>query len=85
MMAFQFLKGAYKKDMGTQGIFTRICADRIQKNDFKPRVGLDWMLKKKCFTVKVIWHWYRLPKGVMDAPTLAVFKVMFDGTWSNLV
>ena len=30
-------------------------------------------------------HWHRLPRGVVDAPTLETFKVRLDGDLSNLM
>jgi len=30
-------------------------------------------------------HWNRLPREVVDAPSLAVFKARLDGVLSNLV
>lgn len=36
-------------------------------------------IKKKVFTVRVVKQWNRLPKEVMDAPSLDVFKARLDG------
>ncbi|KFP22218.1 hypothetical protein Z169_08502, partial [Egretta garzetta] len=47
------------------------------------RFRLD--IRKKFFTVKVVRHWNRLPREVVDAPSLEVFKARLDGTLSNLV
>jgi len=35
--AFQYLKGAYRKD--GEGLFTRMCSDRTRGNSFKLREG----------------------------------------------
>ena len=35
--------------------------------------------------MKVVKHWNRLPREVVDAPSLAVFKASLDGALSNLV
>ncbi|KFQ12193.1 hypothetical protein N330_01502, partial [Leptosomus discolor] len=40
---------------------------------------------RKFFTLRVVRHWNRLPKEVMAAPSLAVFKARLDGAFSNLV
>ena len=37
------------------------------------------------FTVRVVRHWNRLPREVVDAPSLGVFKARLDGALSNLV
>ncbi|PKU39467.1 hypothetical protein llap_10230 [Limosa lapponica baueri] len=81
---FQYLKGAYKRD--GEGPFIRECSDRTRGNGFKLKDGrfrLD--LRKKFFNVRVVRHWNRLPREVVDAPSLEVFKARLDGALSNLV
>ncbi|KFV14708.1 hypothetical protein N340_14043, partial [Tauraco erythrolophus] len=82
--AFQYLKGAYRK--AGEGIFTRACSDRIRGNGFKLKEGrfqLD--LRKKFFTQRVVRHWNRLSRDVVDAPSLEVFKARLDEALGNLV
>jgi len=58
--AFQYLKGAYKKD--GERLFTRACSDKTRGNGFKlkeGRFGLD--IRKKLFTIRVVKHRHRLP------------------------
>ncbi|GAB0190746.1 hypothetical protein GRJ2_001539900 [Grus japonensis] len=81
---FQYLKEAYKK--AGEGLFTRTCSDRTRGNGFKLKEGrfrLD--IRKTFFTVMVVRHWSRLPRGAVDAPSLAVFKARLDGALGNLV
>ncbi|KFW63463.1 hypothetical protein AS28_14320, partial [Pygoscelis adeliae] len=55
-------------------------------NGFKLKEGtfrLD--IRKKFFTMGVVRHWNRLPREVVDAPSLEVFKAKLDGALSNLV
>ena len=47
------------------------------------RFRLD--IRKKFFTVRVVGHWNRLPREVVDAPSLEAFKARLDGALSNLV
>ena len=83
-MAFQYLKGAYKKP--GKRLFTRSCSDRTMDNGFKlkeDRFRLD--IRKKFFPMRVMRHWNGLPREVMDAPSLEVFKAGLDGALRNLV
>ncbi|KFR02208.1 hypothetical protein Y956_05132, partial [Nipponia nippon] len=55
-------------------------------NGFKLKKGrfrLD--IRKKFFTVRVVKHWTRLPREVVDAPPLETFKARLDGALSNLI
>ncbi|KFZ52911.1 hypothetical protein N321_12860, partial [Antrostomus carolinensis] len=55
-------------------------------NGFKLKEGrfrLD--IRKKFFTVRVARHCPRLPKEVVAAPSLEVFKARLDEALSNLV
>ncbi|KFR16740.1 hypothetical protein N306_12872, partial [Opisthocomus hoazin] len=42
-------------------------------------------IRKKFFTMRVVKHWNRLPREVVDASSLEVFKARLDGALSNLV
>jgi len=77
-VAFQYLKGAYKRDGNT--FFSRACCDRTGGTAFKLKEGrfrLDRM--KKLFTMRVVRHWNRLPREVVYAPSLEDFKARLDG------
>jgi len=53
--AFQYLKGAYRKD--GEGLVTRVCSDRTRGNGPKLKEGrfrLD--IRKKFFTMRVVKH-----------------------------
>ncbi|KAK4822414.1 LOW QUALITY PROTEIN: hypothetical protein QYF61_015161 [Mycteria americana] len=82
--AFQYLKGAYKKDGGR--LFSRAFSDRAGGNGLKVKEGrfrLD--TRKKCFTRRVVKHWNRLPREAVEAPCLETFKVRLDRALSNLL
>ncbi|KGL96631.1 hypothetical protein N301_08797, partial [Charadrius vociferus] len=42
-------------------------------------------IRKKFFTLRIVRHWNRLPREVVDAPSLEVFKARLDGALGNLV
>ncbi|KFV15165.1 hypothetical protein N340_12615, partial [Tauraco erythrolophus] len=82
--AFQYLKGAYRK--AGEGLFTKVCSDRTRGNGFKLKEGrfrLD--IRKKFFTLRVARYWNRLPREVVDAPSLEVFKAKLDEALGNVV
>ncbi|KFQ42383.1 hypothetical protein N333_08124, partial [Nestor notabilis] len=54
-------------------------------NGFKLTEGrfrLD--IRRKLFTVRVVRHWYKLHREVVDATCLEVFMARLGGTLSNL-
>ncbi|KAK4819142.1 hypothetical protein QYF61_025822 [Mycteria americana] len=72
--AFQYLKGAYKKD--GDRLCNRVCCDRTRGDGFKLKEGrfrLD--IRKKFFMMRMVKHCNRLPREVVDAPSLETFKV----------
>ncbi|GAB0175709.1 hypothetical protein GRJ2_000036100 [Grus japonensis] len=82
--AYQYLKGAYRK--AGEGLFVRECSDRTRGNRFKLKEGrfrLD--VRKKFFPVRMVRHWNRLPREVVEAPSLEVFKTRLDEALGNLV
>ena len=58
----------------------------MRENGFKLEKGrfrLD--IRKKFFTARVVRHWNTLPREVVDALSLEIFKARLDGALSNLV
>ena len=82
--AFQYLKGAYKKD--GDRLFSRACCDRTRGNGFNVKEGRFSLDRRKKFSMmRVVKHWNRLPREVVDAPSLGTFKVRLDRALSNLI
>ncbi|KFQ58648.1 hypothetical protein N334_13836, partial [Pelecanus crispus] len=80
---FQYLKGAYRKD--GENLFNKACCDRTRSNGFKLKNRFRLDIRKKFFTMRVVKHWHRLPREVVEAPSLATFKVRLGGALSNLI
>ena len=66
--------------------FSRACSNSTRGNGLKLKEGrcrLD--IRKKLFTVRVVKHWNRLPRDVVNAPSLEMFKARLDGALKNLI
>ncbi|KAK4828867.1 hypothetical protein QYF61_000995 [Mycteria americana] len=60
--------------------------NRTRGNSFKLKEGrfrLD--IRKIFFTMRVVRHWTRLPREIVDAPSLEVFKARLAWDLSNLI
>jgi len=58
----------------------------MRDNSFKVKEGrLRLDTRKKFFRVRVVRHWQRLPRGMIDVPSLETFRARLDGALSNLI
>ena len=75
-MAFQYLKRAHKQD-GEQP--TRGSGFKLRQGRFR----LD--IRRNFFIQRVLTHWNRLPKEIVDAPSLEAFNTRMDVALGSLV
>jgi len=84
IVAFQYLKGAYKLE--GERLFLRVDSGRTRRNGLKLRQGwfrLD--IRRKFFTQRVVMHWNRLPKEVVDVPSLEAFNTTLEVALGSLL
>ncbi|XP_066035402.1 triadin isoform X33 [Chamaea fasciata] len=81
---FQYLKGACKT--AKEGVLASACSDKTRENGFKLKeAGFSLDIREKVFTVRVVRLWNRLPREVVDSPSLEVFKARLDRTLRYLL
>uniref|UniRef100_A0A8C3HMQ1 PTPRF interacting protein alpha 3 n=1 Tax=Chrysemys picta bellii TaxID=8478 RepID=A0A8C3HMQ1_CHRPI len=74
---FRYLKGCHKEE--GENLFTLASRDRTRNNGFKLQQGRSRLdIRKKFLTVRVIKHWNKLPREVVESPSLEIFKSRLD-------
>ena len=74
---FQYLKCAYSES--GVGLFSLVTGDRTRGNGHKlDNRKFCTNMRRKFFTVRVMEHWNRLPREVVESPSLDAFKNRVD-------
>ena len=59
---------------------SRVCCDRTRRNGSKLKEGrFRLVVRKTSFIIRVVKLWHRLPREVVDAPSLKTAKVRLEG------
>jgi len=75
---YNYLKGGC-------GLFSQVIRDRTRSNGLKLRRGsLEWRLGKISL-LRVVRHWNRLPREVVESPSLEVFIKRVDAAFWDMV
>ena len=72
-----YLEGAVGKG---DRLISRVCCDRTRGNGFKLKErSFRLQRRKKFFIIRVMRHWHRLPREVVDASSLKTLQVRLEG------
>jgi len=66
-------------------LFSVVPSDRTRGNGHTPKQRKFHLSMRKNFTLRVTEHWNRLPRGVVDSPSLEIFQTRLDAVLCSLL